>query len=495
VFKKNLIVNYFYKYDYLLFIFVSFLSLIGFLSANTSFGFIWDWGMPSNHFFLRDKLENNELYWNNSLYGGFKNNLNFELWFWRFIGIVDIISFGKGVFFSLFIFQILCFFGFCKIGKIYNKRYFLLSLFYIYSYYALSRLIAGHINLVLFYWSLPIIFVCLHYLYKKNLRQTFVYQIILILVSLIVLSHPISLVNFFFLLIFFFFKEIINNNNKKNVFFIFSLTLIIFFITQFHLTLKFYNVIFNNTFLFEKYRDLQEVSNEIVSDNSFFKDLLSQRVIQHTQKSLGIVFYIYTLINSSMFYENVFLINIIIIKIIFFLSFLIIIAYSIFLSFQKIINYKLNLIYIAFLVITFILICGSNNLLSKFFYDSILYLFPELFTIFANPLRFAPLFIFFLSLILLLNDNFYIKKIIFLITLISIVHFFFFKFHNSGKYIYQNIQTNQIIKKKINPEEIQILEKLNDDKDFYKIVIMPPAFLSWSYSDNKNFFTIPWNSN
>jgi hypothetical protein len=492
--KKKLIVNYFSKYNYLLFLVISFLSLIGFLSTNTSFGFVWDWSIPSNELFLRSKLENNELYWNNSLYGGFNNSLNFELWFWRFIGTLNKVTFGKEIFFSLFIFQILCFVGFYKIGKIYKKRYFLISLFYIYSYYAFSRLIAGHINLVFFYWSLPIIFVCLYYLYKKNLRQTIFYQIILILVSLIVLSHPISLFIFFFLLIFFFFKEIINNKNKKSVFFIFSLTLIIFFITQFHLTLTFYNFIFNSNNLFENYRELQEVSNEIGSDN-FLNNLLRERVIQHEQKSFGIVFYIYTLINSSMFYENVFSINIILIKIIFFLSFLIIIAYSVFLSFQKIINYKLNLIYIAFLVITFILICGSNNLLSKFFYDSILYLFPKLFTIFANPLRFAPLFIFFLSLILLLNDNFHIKKIIFLITLISIVHFFFFKFHNSGKYTFQNIQTNQIIKKQINPEEIKILEKLNDDKDFYKIVIMPPAFLSWSYSDNKNFFTIPWNSN
>ena len=156
--------DYLSKYNYLLFLVICFLSLIGFLSVNTSFGFIWDWSLPSNELFLENKLENNELYWNNSLYGGFNNNLNFELWFWRFIGTVNKVTFGKEVFFSLFVFQILCFVGFYKIGKIYKKRYFLISLFYIYSYYAFNRLIAGHINLVLFYWSLPIIFVCLHYL-------------------------------------------------------------------------------------------------------------------------------------------------------------------------------------------------------------------------------------------------------------------------------------------------------------------------------------------
>jgi len=495
VFKKNLIVNYLFKYNYLLFLLISFLSLIGFLSANTSFGFVWDWSMPSNEFFLRSKLENNELYWNNSLYSGFNNNLNFELWFWRFIEIINVVSFGKGVFFSLFIFQILCFIGFYKIGKIYNKRYFLISLFYIYSYYAFSRLVAGHINLLLFYWSLPIMFVCLHYLYNKNLRETTVYQIILILVSLVALSHPISIFCYIILLIFFFFKEIINKKNKKNIFLIFFVTLIILLITQFHLTQTLFSFIFEGNNLFVNYREFQQVTNKVDSNNFLLKNILDARVVQHEQKSFGILFYIFTLIKSSMFYENVFSIDITFIKIIYFLSFIILISYCIIVSFQKVLNYKLNFIYLTFLLITFILICGSNNLLSKFFYNLVEYLFPSLFTIFANPLRFAQLFMIFLSLILLLNNNIYIKNIIFLITIISILQFFFFKFYIPGKYNQTTIQVNQILKKKINSEEIHALQKLSKDKDFYKIAILPPAFLSWSYSDNTNNFTIPWNSN
>jgi hypothetical protein len=496
VIDRNLIINYFYKYNYLFFFLICFLSSIAFLSDNISFGFVWDWSMPSNELFLKNKLENNELHWNNSLYGGFNSNLNFELWFWRFIGIVNSLSFGKGVFFSLFIFQFLAFIGFYEIGKIYNKKYFLISLFYIYSYYAYSRLVAGHLNLLMFYWSLPILFVCLSNFYGKGLKKTSIYQILFILVTLVTLSHPFSIIIFSFLLIFFFLKKLIDSKNKIKICFIFIFTLAIFFLTQFHLIYSLLNTYLGNVDLFESYKSYQ-VFNEISdTQNVDLNKLYESRIVQHHEKSFGILFYFLTIIQNSMFYENAFFTNIIFIRITFLISFIIILTNAIIISFKEALvnRLKFSYIYITFLLIVFILLVGSNNLISKIIYFSIANLKPNLFTIFANPLRFAPLFLFFLTLILLLNNKFYMKKFVVFVVIVSSIQFFFFKFLNFDVTKLETTQPNRIIKKQINFEEIEIEKNLRDDKNFYKIIVLPPAFMSWSFTHD-NSFTIPWNSN
>lgn len=478
------------KYNFLLFLLISFASLSGFLSSDTSFGFIWDWSIPSNEFFLKNKLTNNELYWNNSIYGGYNNPLNFELWYWRFYGLVNLLFFGKGLFGILFIFQCFCYLGFSKIGEIYKKDFFLISLFYIFSYYAFSRLIAGHINLLIFYWSLPILFACIHKLYEKSLKETFIYQLILITVLLITLNHPISIFIYFCLLIFFFYKELLNTKNKKKIFLIFCYLLLIFLISQFHLMLALFGIVFDNLNVFlDYYKSYQDTSQT----NSFNKgEFFDERRIQHNQKSLGLVFYIFSLTKNSMFYENVFIFDSIFIKIVFFLSFLILLIHSITISFKKIIilNLRFNYIYLTFIIIIFIFLAGSNNLLSKIFYDLIFNFSKTLFSIFGNPLRFSPIFLFFLSLILLLNANSFVKKLVFIIIIILISKFFFFKFHDN---VYASTQPNKIVKKKINFQEIELEKNLSNDKDLYRILILPPSQLTWVY-DKENIFSLPWNS-
>ena len=484
------------KYNFLLFLLISFASLFGFLNSDTSFGFMWDWSIPSNELFLNNKLKSNELFWSHAVFGGYNNSLNFELWYWRFYGLVNLLFFGKGLFGILFIFQFLCYFGFCKLGEIYKKDFILISLFYIFSYYAFSRLIAGHINFLIFYWSLPILFVCIHELYENSLKKTSIYQILLIIVCLVVLSHPTSIISFLLLLIYFFFKKLVNSNNKKKIFYTFLFTLLIFLISQLHLTLTLFNILFDNlNILTDTHKNYFNFENTDQINNFENNKIINDRLIQHNQKSIGIVFYILSLVTSSMFYENIFLVDDIFIKTIFFSCFCIVIIYSIFISLKKIIIYKLryNYIYLAFIIVTFIFLAGSNNLLSQILYNFIFYVSKNLFSLFANPLRFTSLFIFFLSLILLLNNNFYINKIIVLILLISATQFFFLKFYDSKKKGYEYIQTNQIIKKKTNFDEIEFEKNLRKDIASYKIVVLPPAQLAWTYSDKYNF-TIPWNA-
>ena len=371
---KNKLLSDQYALQFLFLIIIAFISLFALLN-NSSFGFIWDWGIPSNSEYLRNKFNDNETIWNNSVYGGFVEYFKFELWYWRLLFFLDKIFIGKYLFCLLFFFQILCILGIYNLCKRFNyKNFFFLSLFYLFSFFVYTKFIAGHLNILIFYWSLPIqVYFVLNIIEEKKIISNLNLLYILIL-NLFTLSHPSNLINYLIILLVIFLFSYLNYEERKKVIIKFSLIFLIFILSILHLITPLIEFLFSANDLIQTHRIDGSLNNEVQQTSK----ILDERVNQLLSKSNGFFFFLTSIVQNSMFYEPAFPHNSLILKIIFFLTFAFLNVLFL-LSVLKNILLRNNIfLNICFLVTIFLFISGSNNILGETLFKIISKYLPEI---------------------------------------------------------------------------------------------------------------------
>lgn len=463
-----------------LFIIFSFRSI--FISGEI--GRTWDWGLPYNYAQYERGLTSQLSVWWDRQNAGQPLSFTAELPYWVLLGAFYAIPSDIGPKIFIVLLFIISFISvYCITRKLFNFNPIISTfsgILYAFSPYSYSRLIAGHLTILLGYAVLPIAIYLLTKVFSSNTYQK-KHLILLVLITPFLSVHLSIIIIFLFVYLLYIFYTLAKKQlclRRHLVFIVLFITINLFWIEPF-----IYNTISGQGI---RLRDSITVGDEAYQRYSAFLS-----VSQPLSKIFS--FSITPGLDSEFLYPfDQFRIFGIISSILLWLMGLISIRFI----FKDNLRQYLLPLYILFLIGIGI-ISGNNNILGQFFYSILYKFFKPIFAGFSNPLRFFPLVWLPASILIAFvihkfSKNGTNKIILFVFGLILLINWYPWLVRPLTKPVLQNgSQPLSLIIKQSNNEDIKINNWLETKLSDSRVALLPPSFVSW-IPDTSHI--LPWSS-
>lgn len=464
-------------------------------------GHTWDWGVPNFPEQFKIQTEASLFIWDSRLYGGFFFPSRIELPYWLFTLIFS--PLGGELLSKVIPLVILIIAGlsaFFAVRKIFSLDYFWAfasAILYMLSPFAYSRLIAGHLTILLGYTFLPLVLyfsVSLFGLLSRNEGfQSWLPKLFLLNLTLTLgVLHPLMLLvswGVIFLTAGVFF--ITRKSKRKDI------------IGNFFLALIFWTLL--NTYW------LLPILSQLIGG----LEKLSIRPWQSVAEELGFRLPYLTLQSrplSELFSfsfpfglhtEFVYPLPDLI-RPLFIFSSIVLFALSLIAAYLTVKGRRPY--FPVIFMLTFIeliglaLVTGEATIIGRLLFFILTRFTPFIFSIFSNPLRFLPLVILpfsilpFLALAVIEEKTSYLGKIILrgFIIFLLLVFFYPWLFRNLTTPTFKGMSQPMSLRvTKINPEDKEVFDFLKRFKEDIRLVHLPPPFVSWPGETDLSYI---WNS-
>jgi hypothetical protein len=469
-------------------------------------GHTWDWGIPNFPEQFQLQTEASFFIWDNRTFGGFFFPTRIELPYWLLNLIFS--SLGGEVLSKVVPLLILIIAGlamFFTVRKIFLLNYFwalIPAILYMLSPFSYSRLIGGHLPILLGYAFLPLVFYSSVSLFgllaqKNTSRAWWSKLVFLTLILTLGILHPLTLLVSWIVIfltagVFF----ILRGGERKGI------------AKKFFLVLVFWTLL-NSYWLLpvlsQLVKGLGELSirpwQPITGELSF--RLLYFSSASHPLSELFSFSFPFGL-NTEFVYPLPDLM-----KPLFILLSVILFATSI-------VTFYLAIIYLAIkrrkkylpviLILTlieligFTLVAGEKTIIGRLFFFILIRLAPFIFSVVSNPLRLLPLvvlplFVLFVVTLATIEERLgYFGKMVLkgFIVFGLLVFFYPWFFHNLTTPVIKYSEQPMSLKvTKINPEDKKVFDYLKGFKEDFRVTYLPPPFVSWPGETDLSY---SWNT-
>lgn len=466
-------------------------------------GHSWDWGVPNFPEQFKIQTKASFSIWDDRLYGGFFFPFKLELPYWLFTLLFsplggDVLS--KII--PLLIFVIAGISTFVAVRKIFSLDYFwalMSAILYMLSPFVYSRLIGGHLTILLGYAFLPLIFYFSVSLFdsltqEKLFRSWWPRLVFLTLLLTLGILHPLMLVvswGVIFLTagIYFVFR----GGEKRKI--IKKLLLLIIFwalINSYWLLPIVSQVIWGGDGLAA--RPWQAIAEELSFRLPYFSG------VSRPLSELFSFSFPFGLSTEFAYPLSDF------IRPFFVFSSIILFAASLaafYLAYKGRKEYLPVVLILIFVELTgIVLVGGEKTIIGHLFFLILIRFAPFIFSGFSNPLRFLPLVIFPFSILSFISFTIFeeklrrfgeVKTFLRVFMLFALLVFFYPWFFRSltTPIFKDSSQPMSLRVTKINPEDKEIFDFLKESEGDFRVTYLPPAFISWP---GKTDLSYCWNT-
>lgn len=463
-------------------------------------GHTWDWGIPNFPEQFRAQARANFSIWDDRLYGGFFFPTRLELPYWLFTLAFsplggDVLS--KII--PLLIFIIAGASAFFAVRKIFALDYFwalMSAVLYMLSPFSYCRLIGGHLPILLGYAFLPLILyfsVSLFDLPVKEKTPMIAWKkmIPLILILSLGVLHPLVLlvswgIIFLNTLIFFILKK----GGRKKILARLFLVLVSWILLDAYWLLIILSQLFGvwgNLAV----RPWEPVAEELASRLLYFNNVsrpLSELFTFSFPFGLHTEF-VYPVADS--------------LRPFFILTCVVLFATGVaalYLVFKKRKQYLPVVVMLTVVeIIGFAMVAGNKTIVGQLLFSMIIRTVPLIFSVFSNPIRLLPLVILpfsilpFISLAIIEKEFRHTRIFLRGLTALFILIFLYpWLFRDLKTPIFKDQSQPMSLKvTKINPEDRRVFDYLRQPQGDFRIVHLPPAFVSWPGETDLSYI---WNT-
>jgi hypothetical protein len=448
-------------------------------------GHSWDWAIPNFPEQFRIQTETSFFIWDERLFGGSFSQFRIELLYWLAVSIFS--QFGGEILskaIPLVIFIIAGSSMFFAVRKIFSLNYFwvlMSALLYMLSPFAYSRLLGGHLTILLGYAFLPLILYFSASLFggtSKTWRPKLAFLTLILVLSM---PHPLVLLvswGIIFLTAGTYF--ILKKKKRKSIAKMLPLVLIFWAVLNSYWLLPILFHVVGGGKL--SARPWQPIIEELSFRLPYFKSVsrpLSELFSFSFPFGLATEF-AYPLAG---FIRPFFIFSSITLFALGFAAF-----YLVFKDRKKYLPVVFILAFIEILGIA--LVAGEKTIIGRLLFSLILRFAPFIFSGFSNPLRFLPLVILpfsvlpFITLTIIEEKLKYFDKIkmvlrgLMIFTLL--VFFYPWFFRNLTTPVFEGFSQPMSLRvTKINPEDKEVFDFLKEFKDDFRVTYLPPGYISW----------------
>lgn len=452
-------------------------------------GHTWDWGVPNFPEQFKLQTETSFFIWDNRSFGGFFFPFRIELPYWLFTLIFSPLggeTLSKAI--PVLILIIAGLSMYLTVRKIFSLDYFwslMAAILYMLSPFFYSRLMGGHLTILLGYAFLPLIFYFSVSLFgsfaqnetAKSWRSNLVFLTLILTLGIL---HPVALLVSWIVIFLTAGVYFISRNGKRgNI------------IKTLFLVLVFWALL-NSYWLMPILSQLVKGSGELSARPwQPITEELSFRLpyFSSASRPLSELFtfsYSFGLNTEFVYPVSDF------VKPFFILLSVILFTASIFAFYLVIRSGKKY--FPAIFVLTLIefigltLVAGAKTIFGRLFFFTLIRFAPFIFSVVSNPLRLLPLVVLPLSILSFVSlaiiedrwSHFGRMTLRGLIVFALLVFFYPWFFHNLTTSVIKYSEQPMSLKvTKINPEDKKVFDYLKGFKEDFRITYLPPAFVSW----------------
>lgn len=452
-------------------------------------GHTWDWGVPNFPEQFRIQAKASFSIWDDRLYGGFFFPTKVELPYWLLTSFFSFL--GGDVLSKMIPLLILIIAGISALfafRKIFSLDYFwalMAGMVYMLSPFAYSRLMGGHLTILLGYAFLPLILYFSVALFDLSIQDKFskagwLKLIFLIFILSLGVLHPLVLmiswgIVFFTAFIFF----ILRKGRRRKVLTRFFLILV------FWALLNAYWLLLIVLQLFGAWGELAVRPWETVGEEMVFRLPYFSTVSRPLSElfSFSFPFGLHTefVYPVTSFFKSFFALASILLFITSITAF--------YLVFKKRKRYLPVVIILTVIeIFGFAMVAGDKTIVGDLLFSVLIQIVPFIFSVFSNPLRFLPLVILPLAVLPFVTLAIIEEKSHRLVgltlrgsTILALLVFFYpWFFHNlTTPVITDSEQPMSLMVTKVNPEDKKVFDYLKEFESDFRVTYLPPAFVSW----------------
>ncbi len=449
----------------------------------------WDWGIPATGTQYEKVLSSQFFVWDDRIYGGLKSTFKNELPFWLLFSPLS--PFGGEVVSKVIPLLLIILAGFSMFllgTKTFRSNWFtafIAGMFYAYSPFAYSRIIAGHVTMLLGYALLPLLlgFSITFFSYPKRstIHMLGIFSALLIIATLVSVHLNMAILGIGIV-----FLGCIYTITEYRSRILSLLTKLVFFGIGFVLLNAFWIVPVVTSYIYE--RGIYLRPNETVTEEAARR---VSYISSQSQSLLGVISYDLPFgLSTEFVYPNSGVGKV-------FLSLAAILLFGCLLISSGIMKRAKMLIFYAFFLISLLLTTGNTLIPGEVLYGVLLRFVPFIFAGFSNPLRFLP-YVFLSAGVILI---FCIKHLevrfvryLFVVRFLLVFWLILLIQPWLGSAFIRPIvpgdsQPLSLIIAPVHGDSEKIERLLSEQESTNRFVVFPPSFLSWPGQTDQIF---PW---